>query len=183
MDGGATTTHEIPGLGLAVRYDVRVRATRGSENGPWSSPITETTLDDVAPDAPTLDSATPGSGDSVTLRWTAPAGGTPVTSYKWQFTPAPAAPSSQWTDGGTGITGLTATGAAANARTRHTAFRVIAVNARGNSPSSNVRTVAGPPGAVGSLAGAGRRARRPARHGRPADLGPRRPAPRPAASR
>ena len=154
VTGGDTTTHRLT-LAQGVAYDVQVRATAVGADGPWSEVATETTLRNVVPNAPALVSVTPGAGDSVTLAWTAPTGGTPPTSYKWQFTPAPSTTSSQWTDGGTGITDLTATGTAAGARTRHTAFRVIGVNAAGDGASSNVITLAGQPGAVGTLVGVG----------------------------
>ena len=80
--GITTTSHDSTGLGANVKYWYRVRATNASGDGAYSAESSVTTLPG-APGTPTFSGATT---TSLTVSWTAPAGG--ATSYELERAPS-----------------------------------------------------------------------------------------------
>ena len=128
----STTGYTATGLTNGTRYYFRVLAENEAGTGPWSN-VTNAVPRTVPSPVRSL-TATPGNR-AVTLRWTAPAsnGGAAITDYVIQRSP----------NGTTGWltindevnTAYTVTGLTNGTRYY---FRVLAKNAAGNSPSSNV---------------------------------------------
>ena len=125
-------------------------------NAAGETPSNATLVSFTAPDAPTNVAGTPGTaGGSVNLSWTAPAndGGSPITGYEIQKSPATGSP--VWTSAGTvgNVTSTTVTGLTQNASY---IFQVRAVNAVGSgawSASSAAVQATGVPGAATGVVG------------------------------
>jgi fibronectin type 3 domain-containing protein len=142
--GGATcatngaTSCTVIGLTNGTAYSFTVTATNAVGTGPPSNALNATPA--TVPGAPTLTSATPGSGQ-VSLSWTAPAsnGGSAITGYTATASPGGAVCA---TNGATNcaVTGLT-NGVLYS-------FTVAATNAVGTGPASNTLTATPAPAAT-----------------------------------
>ncbi len=79
------TSFTIDGLTNGTEYQVRMKIRTLVDFSPLSDIVNGTpVLPSVVPGAPTLDSVTPGDG-KLTVSWTAPTDGGPVTGYKVQW--------------------------------------------------------------------------------------------------
>ena len=164
--GGSPGTFTDIGTALANHTSYTVPASGGTAyyrvvawNAAGETASNAVQLAFVAPDAPTNVVGTPGTaGGSVNLSWTAPAsdGGSPITGYEIQKSPATGTP--VWTAAATvgNVTSTTVTGLTRNA---NYIFQVRAVNAVGtgawSAPSAAVRATGvpgAPTGVVGSNA-------------------------------
>ena len=76
--------YSLTGLGVGVSYDIQVRAVNDAGPGPWSGTKTGRTTPE-APDAPSVPTLTPRTGELRTA-WTAPNdGGDPITRYDLRY--------------------------------------------------------------------------------------------------
>ena len=88
--------YTLTGLTDGVEYTVRVLATNGIGDGPWSAVATGTPW--AGPDTPSIDSVTPGDA-TLAIVWTAPGGEAAVTGYDVRYIHSDAADKSDanWT--------------------------------------------------------------------------------------
>ena len=144
----------VGGLAKGSSWIFQVRAVNSAGPGPWSDPSAAVAIPGTAPGAPTGVAGTtgPGAGE-VSLTWTAPVdnGGTPITGYEVESSPATGGPT--WTAAGsvTGTgTSLLVTGLPNGSEL---IFQVRAMNGTGPSawsdPSAAVTTLPGAPTGVG----------------------------------
>ena len=120
-----------------TEYDVQVRATNAEGTSGWSESGTGQTTASV-PGAPSGLTATSSATTRIALSWTAPAstGGSAITGYKIEVSSDTGA---SWTDlvANTGDANTTYSQIGlAPGTTRH--YRVVAINANGFGPNSNI---------------------------------------------
>ena len=145
----SATTATISSLNNATTYYFEVVATNGYGDSVVSNEASATPAGVAS--APTLTAATPGAGN-VTLRWTAPGsnGGSALTGYV-VYDGTTASPTTKVTSVSSSTTSVTVSSLTAGTTYY---FEVVATNAAGSSPASNVLsavpTVAAP-GTPGSL--------------------------------
>ncbi len=132
-DGTSTATNAtVTGLTNGTGYDFRVSATNSVGTGLTSGMVSATPA--TVPDAPVV-SATPTAGGA-NLSWTAPSsGGSAITDYIVQYKLSSDSTWSTFADGASASTSAMLTGLMVSTAYD---FRVIAVNAVGNSVSSAV---------------------------------------------
>ena len=138
MDGLSedASSYNITGLTNGIAYHFQIRAVNAEGAGPWTERVTVTP--GVPPDAPSIDSLTPGDG-VIAVAWSAPAdaGSSAITGYDLRYvrgyTPDKSSANwtvldSVWTSGELSytITGL-------DANTRYN-VQIRAVNFAGNGP-------------------------------------------------
>ena len=148
------TTWTVP-PGAATGY-YRIVAWNAAGESTSNEVLQSASTTSTAPDAPTNVAGTSGTAaGSVDLTWTAPAndGGSPITGYEIQRSPATGTPT--WTSAATvgNVTSTTVTGLTAGSSY---IYQVQAVNAVGNSPwsaSSAAIQATGTPGAPTGVVG------------------------------
>lgn len=151
VTGVSGTSRTLTGLVPGTLYTVAVAAVNVAGTGSFSSTATATPY--TTPGAPTGLTATAGI-NSIDLSWTAPVsnGGSAITSYTVQYTPAGGS-----TQTVTGISGTSTTLTGLTARVLHT-IAVAAVNAGGagsfsSTATATPNTVAGAPTSLVATAG------------------------------
>ncbi len=164
-----TLTRDDDGLTQNIEYEFRIRSMRtgtGDTNSwftgnepPMQARVRTADIDPVdpgvatVPAAPVLTATAHATADELAvLSWTEPDdGGSAITGYRWEGRNAG---SSIWSSIGNTEPGVT-TVSPQTSVTAASEFRIRAMNAVGNSPWSDIRTVAAPPGIPTGLAASG----------------------------
>ncbi len=130
--GANVATYSATGLAASTTYYFRVRATNSGGDSAYSNSASAKTLGTV-PAAPTNLAATSGGVSSISLTWSDVS--TNETSFRIERAAASTGPFAQVAVTGANVTSYTNTGLAASTTYY---YRVIAANALGDSPASNV---------------------------------------------
>ncbi len=143
----SNTSASVTGLSPATSYDLTVTANNASGPGPASSVLTVTTAAGRAPGQVTGLEASAVSGSSISLVWTAPSSGDSVVSYTLQYRQAG---STTWSGSMTGIATTSQTVSGLQPSSSYD-FEVIAVNASGSGPASQIATFSTAAGSASSI--------------------------------
>ena len=138
---GTGRTATVGGLTADTAYQAQVRADNGERESDWSDASdavrTNPEAEATAPDAPRNLTATAAGETRIDLDWDAPAddGGAAVTGYRIEVSVDAGASFAELAATGGSVTRYAHTGLSAG-ETRH--YRVVAVNAEGDSPASAI---------------------------------------------